>query len=156
NQIGANFNPEVGFLRRSDFRGAGGQIMHYYRTPQVSWLRELRPHFNYDVSYDLEGYKLTEVVHLDSHVAWENGTMFSPAVDWIYDGLNVPFRAAEGVVVAPGEYSGWMFAPRFNTSTRAPIIFRTGADVGSFLSGDRKGGFASVDFRQGDTLAGTV
>ena len=156
NQVGANFNPEVGFLRRSDFRAMGGAIMHYYRTPGISWLRELRPHINYDVSHDLDGFKLTEVFHVDSHIAWENGAMFSPAIDWVYDGLPTAFRVAEGVLVAAGEYSGWMFAPRFNTSTRVPVIFRTGADIGNFLSGDRKGGFASVDFRQSDTLAGTV
>ncbi|MEX0912773.1 MAG: DUF5916 domain-containing protein, partial [Gemmatimonadota bacterium] len=156
NQVGANFNPEVGFLRRSDFRGGGGALMRYVRTPSISWLRELRPHLNYDVSYDLDGFKLTETIHIDSHVAWENGALFSPATDWVFDGLTTPFRAAPGIDVAPGEYSGWMFAPRANTSTRAPVIFRTGADVGSFLSGSRKGGFGSVDFRQGDTLAGTL
>ena len=32
----------------------------------------------------------------------------------------------------------------------------TGADVGSFLSGSRKGGFAALEFRRGSTLAGQV
>lgn len=153
-QIGANFNPEVGFLRRSDFRAGGGQVMYYLRTPGISWLRELRPHADYHVSYSLDGFKETNVIHVDSHVAWESGALFSPAVDWIYDGLSEPFTAAPGIHVAPGEYSGFLFAPRFNTSTRAPVIFRTGADVGSFLSGSRKGGFGTIEFRQGATLAG--
>lgn len=155
-QIGANFQPEVGFLRRSNFRAAGGNIMYYLRTPQVSWLRELRPHMNYDVSYTLQGFKETQTIHLDSHVQWESGAMFSPATDYNYEGLERPFRIAPNVTVQPGEYSGWIFAPRFNTSTRVPVVFRTGADVGSFFSGSRKGGFGSVEFRSGSTLAGQL
>jgi hypothetical protein len=154
NQVGTNFNPEVGFLRRSNFRAGGGQIMNYYRTPGIPWLRELRPHINYDVSYSLAGLKETEYFHIDSHVAWENGAMFSPALDWIYDGLSRGFQVAPGITVPAGEYSGWLWAPRFNTSTRVPVVYRTGADIGSFLSGTRKGGFGSVDFRRGGTLAG--
>jgi hypothetical protein len=155
-QIGANFLPEVGFLRRSNFRATGGQVMHYFRTPNVSWLRELRPHADYHISYDLDGFKETEMVHFDVHVAWENGAMFSPALDWVYDGLSRPYTAAPGIRVAEGTYSGWLWQPRFNTSTRVPVVFRTGADVGRFLSGSRKGGFGSLDFRQGGTLAGGV
>jgi hypothetical protein len=155
-QIGSNFNPEVGFLRRSAFRAAGGQVMYNLRTPEVGWLRELRPHANYDVSYSLDGFKETEYVHIDSHIQWENGAMFSPALDWILDGLSREFRVAPGVVVPPGTYSGWLWAPRFNTSTRVPVVYRTGADLGSFLTGTRRGGFGSVDFRSGGTLAGQV
>jgi hypothetical protein len=58
------------------------------------------------------------------------------------------------VTVQPGGYGGWIFAPRFNTSTRMPIVFNTGADVGHFLSGTRRGGFGAIDFRRGSTLAG--
>jgi hypothetical protein len=155
-QVGTNFVPEVGFLRRSSFRAGGGQVMHYYRTPSISWLRELRPHLDYHTSYSLDGLKETSLFHVDSHVAWENGAMFSPALDLVFDGLSRPFAVAPGINVPTGEYSGWVFAPRFNTSTRFPVVMRTGADLGHYLSGNRRGGFGSVDFRQGGTLAGRV
>jgi hypothetical protein len=156
NQVGANFNPEVGFLRRSNFREAGGQVMYWYRTPAISWLRELRPHVNYDVSHTLGGFRQTAYLHVDSHVAWENGAMFSPALDWNYDGLERPFRIAPDIEVPPGEYSGWRWEPRFNTSTQAPATLRTGINYGSFLSGTMRSGFANMSCRQGATLAGLV
>ncbi|MEX2584646.1 MAG: DUF5916 domain-containing protein [Gemmatimonadota bacterium] len=156
NRVGANFDPQVGFLRRSDFWSGSATVFNYYRTPQISWLRELRPHASYDVSYSLDGFKETERVHLDSHIAWENGAMFSPATDYIFDGLSSEFTISPGVTVQPGNYAGWQFMPRFNTSTQAPLVFRTGGDIGSFLSGTLKSGFATLEFRRGATLAGQV
>jgi hypothetical protein len=156
NQIGANFNPEVGFLRRSDYRQYNANTMYWLRTPQISWLRELRPHTSYEVSYSLDGFKETSSVHLDSHVQFENGSFFSPAFDWQLDGLAQPFAIRPGIVVQPGTYSGWTAAWRFNTSTRAPLVFRSGIDVGSFLSGERRGGFGAVEFRHGATMTGQV
>jgi hypothetical protein len=156
NQVGANFRPDVGFLRRSDFRAGGAQVMRYVRTPGLGWLRELRPHADFTTSYSLDGFKETSLVHLDVHVAWENGAMFSPALDRVYDGLRESFAVAPGIRVEPGSYGGWLWAPRFNTSTQVPVVLRTGADVGTFLSGSRKGGFGSIEFRQGETLAGRI
>jgi hypothetical protein len=155
-RVGANFDPQVGFLRRSDFWSGGGLVMNYYRTPQISWLRELRPHVMYNVSRSLAGFKETERVHIDTHIAWENGALFSPAMDYIFDGLSSEFTIAPGVIVQPGNYGGWQFQPRFNTSTQAPVVFRSGGDVGSFLSGTLKNGFGTLEFRRGATLAGQL
>ena len=49
-RIGANFNPEVGFLRRSDFQQMSGTVWRYIRVPSISWLRELQPHTSYTTS----------------------------------------------------------------------------------------------------------
>ena len=155
-QIGANFRPDVGFLRRPGFRAGGVRLLHNYRTAGTPWLREIRPHTNYDVSYTLDGFKQTEVWHLDVHVQWENGALFSPATDYVYDGLDEEEEIAPGISVPAGEYGGWVWAPRFNTSTRLPLIFRAGANLGSFLTGTRKYGFGTLEFRQGETLAGSV
>jgi hypothetical protein len=156
NQVGSNFDPQVGFLRRSSFRSVSALLMNYYRTPQISWLRELRPHASWETSHNLDGFKETERVHLDIHFAWENGALISPAADYFFDGLSSPFTIAPNVTVQPGAYGGWQFQPRANTSTQFPVVLRAGADVGSFLSGNIKGGFASVDLVHGGTLAGQV
>jgi hypothetical protein len=156
NHVGSNFDPQVGFLRRSSFRSANAMLMKYYRTPQISWLRELRPHASWEASQNLDGFKETERLHLDIHIAWENGALFSPAIDYFFDGLSSPFAITPDVTVQPGTYGGWQFQPRFNTSTQVPAVLRAGADVGSFLSGTIKSGFASVNLVRGGTLAGQV
>jgi len=153
-QVGANFNPEVGFLRRSAFRQFGGTVSYSYRTPGISWLREIRPHVNYETAYTLAGFNETQTAHVDVAFVWENGAQFTPEPNWILDGLEQPFRIAPGIEVQPGVYSGWFFAPRFNTSTQRPVVLRAGAFYGHFLSGTRTGGTGAVEFRLGRSLAG--
>jgi hypothetical protein len=156
NHVGSNFDPQVGYLRRSSFRSANAMVMNYYRTPGIAWMREMRPHVSWEASHDLTGFKETERVHIDVHFAGENGALFSPAIDYFFDGLSRPFTIAPNVTVQPGNYGGWQFQPRANTSTQAPVVLRTGADVGTFLSGDIRRGFAAVDVVLGATLAGQV
>jgi hypothetical protein len=113
-------------------------------------LRELRPHVSYNTFRNLQtGFEQSARVHVDSHVEFENGAFFSPAMDWVREGLTRPFRIAEGVTVAPGTYDGWTAAWRFNTDLSAPVSLDGGIDWGDFLSGERKGGFATVALRQG-------
>ena len=165
-RIGANFNPEVGFLRRSDFQQVSGTVRRNIRVPGVDWLRELRPHTSYSTSYGLEnGLRETATWHLDLHLVWEDGALLSPATDWIYDGLTDPLRLATGVndegdrtfvEVAPGEYSGWLFNPRYTTSTQAPVVWNTILSIGQFFSGTRKGGSTTLSFQLGGALAGAL
>ncbi len=156
-RVGDNFTPEVGFVRRQGFEEVSIFAMNHIRVPQVSWLRELRPHARYRVSHSLDGFKETEDWHVDSHIEFENGTFFSPAFDWQLEGLAEPFRITGSELVIPaGTYSGWTAGWRFNTNPAVPVVFRSGIDWGSFFSGERRGGFASVSVQRGDALTGSV
>lgn len=166
-RIGANFNPEVGFLRRSDFEQYSVSVWRFVRVPGVAWIRELRPHTSYNTSYGLEsGARETATWHI--HAPWflfENGAQLTHASDWVFDGLTEPLSLTTGVddegertfvEVAPGEYSGWLFNPQFSTSTQAPIVWNTNLLLGQFFSGSRKGGTTSLSFQLGAALAGEV
>ncbi len=166
-RIGANFNPEVGFLRRSDFHQYSASLWRFIRVPQVSWIRELRPHTSYSVSYGLEnGIKETATWHI--HAPWigfENGAQITYASDWVFDGLAEPLMLTTGVdengertfaEVAPGEYSGWLFNPQFSTSTQAPVVWNTNLLFGQFFSGTRRGGNSSLAFQFGGALSGEI
>ena len=165
-RIGEHFNPEVGFLRRSDYQEVGGSLWRYIRVPGISWLRELRPHTNYGVSYGLEsGTRETSSWHVDSHIVWENGALVSPATDWIFDGLTEPLRLATGVneegertyvEIPPGEYSGWFFNPRVQTSTQAPVTWNTTFAIGHFFSGTQRGVSSQLSFQFGGSLSGDL
>jgi hypothetical protein len=81
---GTHFNPEVGFVRGSSAVGLHRpyhfRVMRFVRVPQVSWLRELRPHTSYTVSPTWAGFKLTERVHMHTHIEFESGA--SPCRPW--------------------------------------------------------------------------
>jgi hypothetical protein len=155
--IGDAFNPEVGFLRRSAFTSYHLRAMRFVRFPQVSWLREMRPHTSYTVSHDLGGFKETERVHMHSHIEFENGALAMPALDWELEGLSRPFRiAGTNIEVPPGTYSGWTFWSSQNTTSQAPIQLTSRFEVGSFFTGDRVQLSGGVAVRRGGTLTGNV
>ena len=165
-RIGANFNPEVGFLRRSDFQQMSGTVWRYIRVPSISWLRELQPHTSYTTSYGLQtGIKETATWHIHFMSALENGGRLGHATDWVYDGLSEPLSLTTGVddqgnrttvEVLPGEYSGILYNPTFSTSSQVPVVWSTNLILGRFFSGNRRGGNTTLSFQFGGALTGAL
>jgi hypothetical protein len=159
--IGDHFNPEVGFVRRIrpqlGYTSRHFRVMNYLRLPGVEWLRELRPHTSYTASHDLSGFKLSERVHLHTHVEFESGALTMPSVNWELEGLDQPFQiAGTDIVVPAGTYSGWNFWSMQYTNRAAPVSVSNRVEVGSFLSGTRVGISGGVDVRRGGTLTGSL
>ena len=155
--VGEHFNPEVGFAPREGYRYY--QLFNMYYIRPESGLREIRPHVSYftylarkeGVARD---FQESARLHVDAHFEWPDGMVFSPAMNWVREGLVQPFAIrGTDVVVAPGTYEGWEAAWRFNTNSSADVSFDAGIDWGSFLSGDRRGGFTTVTFRHGSAFS---
>ncbi|HJS74652.1 MAG TPA: DUF5916 domain-containing protein [Vicinamibacteria bacterium] len=145
-EVGDDFNPEVGFLTRDDYRSLETGFFLNIRN-DIAWLRELRPHITYTGFWDFDGFKQSENIHVDSHVDFENGAFFSPAMNHTVEGLQEPFEIYPGIVVAPGSYSHWQAAWQWNTNLARPLSYSGGIDFGGFLSGDRRGYENTVNFR---------
>jgi hypothetical protein len=151
-EVGEDFNPEVGFLRRSGYRGIEGGPNWNIRVPSVSWLRELRPHVTYRGFWDFDGFKESEFIHLDVHIDWENGAHFSPATNITLEGLKEPFEISEGIVIPPGNYRNTILSWRWNTDLSAPIAYNGDLNYGGFFSGTRRSIGTELFFRKGSKL----
>ncbi len=150
-EVGENFNPEVGFLRRDNYRSldAGWRV---HLRPNIEWLRELRPHMSYRGFWDFAGFKETERLHIDSHVDFESGAFFSPAFNRTVEGLRESFEISDEVIVQPGTYQNWEMAWRWNTNRAAPLSYSGGLDYGGFLSGEKTTIDTTVNYRSGSTI----
>jgi hypothetical protein len=158
-EVAEDFNPEVGFLERSDEYRQMSTGFHYNLRSQGLGdigFRELRPHITYESFWNFDGFKETATVHMDSHLDWENGNYFSPAVNHQYEGLLVPFEVYPGVVVPPGQYSGFHTAFAGNTDRRKALSFQGNWNYGSFLSGNQNVIVPSVTLRSGGTFSATL
>ena len=155
-EVAANFNPEVGFLRRKAYRGLDYGYFGYYRpkifegTPFA--FRELRPHITYNGFRTLDGFLETSRLHVDNHFDFENGWYFSPAMNRITEGLQEPFEIREGIVVPPGTYAHWQAGWRWNTNRAATLSYSGGMDYGGFLSGEQRTLDTTVNYRWGTRL----
>ncbi len=155
-EVAANFNPEVGFLRRRAYRSYNYGWFGYYRPKIFQGLpiafRELRPHITYNDFRTLGGFLETSRLHVDNHFDFENGWYFSPAMNRITEGLEVPFEIREGIVVAPGTYTHWQYGWRWNTNRATPLSYSGGIDYGGFLSGEQRTLDTTVNYRWGTRL----
>jgi hypothetical protein len=154
-EVGDAFNPEVGFAPRVDYRYYQAMWMYVIRPSQI--FRELRPHMSWETYRNLgTGFEESARVHVDVHFEFPGGGLFSPATDYSIEGLDAPFEVSPGVTVPAGTYEGWEAAWRFNTNRSATLSFDGGIDWGTFLSGQRRGGFGGLTYRLGDAFTSSI
>lgn len=156
-EVGHDFNPEVGFLRRSNYRHFETNVGRNLRPESIPWLREIRPHASYRGFWDFDGFKETEQVHIDAlPLDFENGASFNPTVNVTVEGLKEPFEIFPGIVVPPGSYRNTEFVPRWNTNLAKPLSYSGGWDYGGFLSGKQNIFSSTIAYRFGSKLNTSV
>ncbi|MBI4521599.1 MAG: carbohydrate binding family 9 domain-containing protein, partial [Gemmatimonadetes bacterium] len=158
-QVGDDFNPEVGFLRRD--HGSERIAFGFYETLRSEALRakgfrELLPHFSYVRYNRLDGSLETATLHLDNHFDWESGNYIAPAINIDWDGLDRPFEVYPGVIVPKGTYRATHTAFRTHTDGRKWISANFDWDYGSFLSGHQSSIAPALTVRRGGKLSASL
>ncbi len=156
-QIGSDFNPEVGFLNRREYRQVNARILRHIRTDGTPWFREFRPHVSWNQFWSLDGFSESYVVHIDNHFAFENGAFFQlPGFNFTGEGLEEPFEIHPGIIIPPGSYHNVDWEFRANTNRGAPLSLSGGWNLGGFYSGTRFSPNATVQYRFQDVFAASM
>ena len=151
-EFGEDFNPEVGFVRRSEgARRLGVGWFDTWRGESVkSWgFRELLPHVTYVRYTNFDGSMQSSTLHFDNHLDWENGNYIAPAINIQWEGLARPFEIFPGVVVPAGVYRNPHTALRTRTDQRKWIHGSFDWDIGGFLSGRQNSTSVATTIRSG-------
>ena len=136
-QLGENFNPEVGFLRRSGYRKPAGLVMYRYRPDDLLGLLELRPHVSYYGYWKPDGFQETNYVHVDNHSEWRSGWELHTGVNFRREGVLEAFEIYPGIFVPRGTYD-WAEAQIVGmTNQGAPLSLETRVIAGGFFGGSR-------------------
>lgn len=152
-EVGADFNPEVGFLERPAFRFYSARLLRHLRTPHLSWFRETRPHITFRQYDEPDGTPQSRLVHIDSHFLFANGAFFeAPGLNFVREAFRTPFEIAEGVVLQPRIYDWFDWAMNYNTNLSAPVSVGGKATIGGFYTGHRAGLLATVTFRPSEAF----
>ena len=154
-QVGVNFNPEVGFLARSNYRKYSGMLFRRIRPENLWGLHELRPHINYSGYWDFDGFQESGKLHLDNHWEWESGLEIHTGVNFIHDGVGPDdaFDIVDGVTIEPGTYKNEELQLVFFTDQSAPLSFGLDLIAGGFFGGDKVFVEPSVHYRIGETFS---
>ncbi len=137
-EVGAGFNPAMGFVQRRNSRKIHVASQRSVLMDGKWGLREWQPHGNYTAYWDFDGYKESGYLHLDSQFVWQNGANISTALNLAEEGVRYPFYIA-GEEVLVGEYE----SPELSVNVNGPFDRRWGIggalSTGGFYQGDRTG-----------------
>jgi hypothetical protein len=150
-EVGDDFNPEVGFVPRDDYRVIIGRVQRNVRVPSLGWLREWQPHVVVREWYAFDGFEQTRYIHIDNSMAMQNGGFLSTVVNLSREGLQEPFEISEGLFVPAATYDFAEGVLRLNSDPSAPLSVVSELTVGGFYSGHRKSATGTVTHRIGST-----
>jgi len=159
-EVGADFNPEVGFLERpgDGFRQIFSGWFENVRTPWLTkhGLREWRPHVSYESFWGFDRFHETATLHMDNAWDFEKGYTFSPAMNVQWEGLRKPFEVYPGVVVPAGSYRSPHAAALFNTDRRKAVSLSGSYAIGGFLSGTQNSWAPQLNVRKGSAFTSSL
>jgi len=155
-EVQANFNPEVGFLSRSEYQKFASNSLLRIRPDDLWGLLEIRPHYSYQRYRDFDGFVETGYLHTDVHWEWKNGYEFHTGYNVFRDGIKERFDIVDDVWIEPGTYYGSEVALNFNTDESRNFSFGMRASIGDKFGGDRLLASPRIDYRIGDKFSSSL
>ena len=134
--VGDNFNPEVGFLRRDDFRRTFATAQYSPRPRSIRAVRQFTVGGSLDYIENGAGQVESRIAQLRFNTEFENSDQFGIDVQDNYELLVRPFRIASDVTIQTGAYA---FQDVFASYSVGPTRRFSGTfsiQRGEFFSGD--------------------
>ncbi len=151
-EVGASFNPEMGFLKRENYRKWSGRIFTRFRPENKLGLLEIRPHINFDGYWKMNDFQESGRWHIDNHWEFRSGFEFHTGVNLVKEGVSSPFEIAKDVVVPAGTYDDKEIQILIMTDRSKPISFFTMNRIGGFFGGDRINVTPTIQYRYKDKI----
>ena len=151
-EVGEDFNPEVGFLSRSNYRKVNARLFRRVRPDDLWGLLELRPHMSYTGYWKPDGFQESGFLHIDNHFEFRTGTEFHTGVNFTKDGVIEAFEIVDGVTIQPGTYDHAEVQINYFTNQSKPLSFNLRTVAGGKFGGDRLSVQPSIKYRIGETF----
>ncbi len=155
-EVGEDFNPEVGFLPRKEYRLIIGRVQRQIRIPSFRWLRELRPHILVRNWFDFDGFNESRYIHIDNAISFSDGAFLSTGINIIREGLKEPFDITDDIRIPTETYDVVETIWRFGTNPSAVLSTNGVVNVGGFFSGQRTSITNTVTAKVGATWAAAL
>ncbi|HUE87336.1 MAG TPA: DUF5916 domain-containing protein [Vicinamibacterales bacterium] len=148
--IGARFNPEMGFVTRTDVRATKARAAW---TPRPRWRGVRQMFFRGDIEYyeDHEGRLESRSQQFDARLSRQDSSSVRLGVSREHDVLSAPFTTA-GTELPIGGYSWTSYSAGFNSNQARRVYGSVNGEAGGYYNGDRQSIRAAVNFQLGRTL----
>ena len=133
-----NFNPEVGLLRREDFRRNLVQARFSPRTVNNRLVRQWTYEGNVDYVTDNDNRLESREIGGTFQTEFHSSDTLTVQYSRLYEFIPEPFRIARGVIIPVGGYAFDNVRVAYNAGSQHRISGSTSFSVGSFYDGDKK------------------
>ena len=149
---GEDFNPEVGFTRRTGgFRKVDFGISNTSRPNGFLKYQELTPHMSFTRFWSLDRVMETSFLHLHFQGEFEDSSSAGVAFDVRSEAVFDEFTVS-GIAVPPGRYDFNEVQYSYNSDRSAPFSAGMRATVAGFFGGDIVTLRPSISARYGETF----
>ena len=133
--VGDDFNPEIGFVRRKDFRQTALSGRFSPRTRSISWIRQLTFQSNYDhLENEQAGYVESRSWGGQFSVEFENSDQFSVDYTDNYENLVTDARIS-GATIPAGRYSFYDVRLGYSLGPQRPYSGNLSLRLGDYYGG---------------------
>ena len=134
-KVGVDFNPEIGFLRRDDFRRnyLGGRISR--RPASIASIRKVSLSGNVDRIANGSGALESRRQSIDSRIKFAGGDQMNVEYNRDFEWLEEPFEIADDVVLPVGGYGFQNVRATYTLGPQRKITGGASVAYGSFWSG---------------------
>jgi hypothetical protein len=147
NLVEPNFNPEVGFLRRTDMAQYTAEAAYNPLLRRSDAIRNLRFGANVDYFDDAGGRMETRVQEANTGIQFENGASVNYTLSDTFDRLDTPFAIRPAVTIPAGDYRYDRHSVSGGTSNNYRVAVSGNASWGEFWNGTNESMSATLDLR---------
>ena len=134
--VGGNFNPEVGFMRREDFRRTYAYAQFSPRPEGIAAVRQFTWAGSLDYIENGAGRLETRILSGRFQASFENSDSLSADVQQDYEFLARPFPIAGGVTIPVGGYEFRDFQVSYRMGPHRRVAGGLSLQHGQFFDGD--------------------
>ena len=135
--VGENFNPEIGFVRRDNFRRNFAQFRFSPRPRSIPWLRRMIYQGSFDYITDMTGSLETRESKLRLEMELENSDRWYLQYTDSFEGLPEEFKLTSDVILPVGGYSFGQLRTEYDFGAQRRVSGRLFYTRGTFYSGTR-------------------
>ena len=136
--VGENFNPALGFVRRLDQRRVRADVRYMPRFPESPLLRQVTLRAGGAVVEGHDGIKQSHTVEASSWFRFQSGEFLRIDLNQDFERLDGSFFIRSDAEILPGDYTFERVGMRFSTPQRRAVSATVVASLGGFFGGNRK------------------
>jgi len=135
--VGENFNPEVGFYSRRNFRRNFANLRFSPRTATSTRVRRYRSEVSFDYITNSDGRLETREASADFGIEMHNGDNFGAQYTRQYEFLEEEFEIADDIILQVDGYSFHEASVSYRLGPQRRVTGDLSFNRGSFFNGDR-------------------